>query len=281
MWRSNVNADSTKTKTKGKIVTAKAAAEPQRSVTKIATRYGTVVTIPGVRTQELSTLIVGTAPLIVHSFAQKVRDKILAKHKGEASEGKERKDPIANFNASRYRLRDGSDGIPASGLKAGIVDGFSKAAGVPMTQAKGGIRVHADCMATNLCRLIIPREPEEIAAMDHVPNEIYRVPRCREDVVRNESGVVDIRHRAEYWPWAVLLNVEYLPSVCSELQLLQAIAISGFKVGQCEWRPGSPTSKSGSCGTFRLGFGKEIGLLEKDKLFFDHRWEQPLSMAAE
>jgi hypothetical protein len=256
---------------KATVITAKEA-EAVSKVRSIETSKGTIVTIPGVRTEYLTTLIIGTAPLIVHSFSQKARLKIRAKHEGEASAGREPKDCLANFEAARYQLSDGSDGIPASGLKACLVAGFDKGSGVAQTKAVGAVRVEADDVLTNLVRLIYPKEPKEIAALPHVINETGRIPRCREDVVRNESGVVDLRHRPEYWPWAVLVRIQYLPAIASARQVLQALAMSGFKNGQCEWRPTSKESKSGSYGTFRLATDEEVKAFAEGNLFADFVW---------
>lgn len=199
------------------------------------------VTIPRIRTADFTTMIIGTAPLICHKFSEKLRKQILDKHMGEASEGRTKKNPHDNYMAARYRLPDGTDGVPAGGLKACIVDGFSKETGVPMTRAKGAIRVLATDSATNYVRIITPHEPS-----------------MREDVVRNDSGVVDIRHRPEYWPWAMELSVEFLPARVSNKQVLYAMQIAGFTIGLCEWRPASKQSKSGAYGTFRLADMDEI-----------------------
>jgi hypothetical protein len=239
---------------------------------RIETKRGTIAVIPGVKTEILNTLVIGETPIIVHNFSQKGRDQYRRKQQGEASGGREHKDCIANFEGARYKLSDGTDGVPAGGLKACIVDGFDKASGVPMTKAKGAIRVEADDPVTNLVRLIYPAEPKEIAALPHYIDETGRIPRCREDVVRNESGVIDLRHRPEYMPWALALRIRFLPAICSARQVLQAIAMSGFKNGQCEWRPGSKESKSGSYGTFRLATPLEVELFAEGKLFDDHEW---------
>lgn len=250
--------------------------------TKVKSKnYGTIVTIPGIRTNQLNVLVVGTAPLLVHRFSEKARKMILDKHMGEASAGREPKDPVANFEAARYVSSQGWDGILAGGLKAGIVDGFKKGSGVFMKDGKGGIRVKPDDVETNLVRLVLPIEPANVAERPHFVNETGRVPRCREDIVRNDTGVVDIRHRPEYWPWALLLQLEFLPTVCSERQLLQAIETSGFAVGQCEHRPASPVSKSGSLGTFRIATHDEIEQFEDGKLFADYQWKRPALQAAE
>ncbi len=238
---------------KSKITTATEPAESE----KIKISSSGLVTIPGVKTERLTTLIIGTAPLIAHKFSEKLRKQILDKHMGEATSGRERKDPIANFEAARYRLSDGTDGVPAGGVKAAIVDGFGRDAGVFVSKAKGALRVIPDDIANNLVRILTPTEP-----------------RMREDVVRNESGVVDIRHRPEYLVWGMKLQVEYLPSVASTKQVLQAIARSGFCVGLCEWRPSSKQSKSGSYGTWRLATSAEVEAFEDGSLFEELNLQQ-------
>ena len=159
----------------------------QDQAEKITASKSGIVTIPGVRTERLTTLLIGTAPLVAHKFAQKYREQILAKHMGEASAGRERKDPFANFEGARYRLSDGSDGVPAGGVKAAIVDGFGKDAGVFVSKAKGAIRVTPDDVATNLVRIIHASNPDrsDIQFRDRMSAQEYaRAPRLREDVVR-------------------------------------------------------------------------------------------------
>lgn len=219
---------------------------------KVITSASGIITIPGVKTATLKTLVIGTSLLVCHKFSEKAKNMILAKHMGEASSGRELKVPKDNYNAARYRLSDGTDGIPAGGVKACIVKGFSKETGVAMTKGKGAIRVLADDPTTNNVRIICPHEPT-----------------MREDVVRNESGVVDIRHRPEYWPWALFLKIDYLPEVASQKRVLQAIAMAGFREGLCEWRPGAPSSLSGTWGAFRMATVKEVEQYEDGELFAD------------
>lgn len=250
----------TKEKTTKTKLSVAETADPVDADMQISKTRSGIVTIPGVKTEKITTLIVGTAPLIVHKFSEKARQAILDKQMKKATGGREAKDPEANYQAARHRLADGTDGVPAGGVKAAFVDGFGKDAGVFVSKAKGGIRVLPDCAATNLIRIISPGEP-----------------RMREDLVRNESGVVDIRHRPEYWPWAMLVTVEYLPTVASQAQVLQAIAKSGFTTGLCEWRPSSKESKSGTYGTWRFATEAEANAFEDGVLFAD----APRLMAAE
>jgi len=206
---------------------------------------GGILTLPNIKTQVVTVLIIGTAPLIVHKFSEKMRKRILAKHMGDVIEDREPKDPQANFEAARYRLTDGTDGIPAGGLKACFVSATGRDSGIATTKAKGAFRVAADDPATNLCRVLSPH-----------------APRMREDVVRNDSGVVDIRHRPEFFPWCCLVRVQFLPAFASAKRVLAAIQMAGFRVGLCEWRPSSPKSLSGSFGTFRLARPDEMAAFE-------------------
>lgn len=245
--------------TKGKGTDA--GAEAPKASTIIRSKSG-IVTIPGIKLDRVTALIIGTAPLIVHKFSEKAQAMILAKHMGEASAGREKKDPLANYNAARHRLSDGSDGFPTGGIKACIVNGCDKAAGLAKTVGKGSLRVLADDPATNLLRIITPYEPE-----------------MREDMTRNETGVVDIRHRPMYFPWAMKLVVEFVPQKASVNQVLQAIEMAGFTVGIAEWRPMSRKSLSGTFGTFRLANEAEIEQFENGELFADHK--RPQAIAAE
>lgn len=226
-----------------------------------------ILTIPGVSTQMLTTLIIGTAVLVSHKFSAKATSMMLAKQVGKASAGRQHKDPVAYFEGSRHRLTDGSDGIPAGGIKAAIADACDVKSGLAKAKAKGAIRVLADDPLTNLVRILGPA-PEDMGP----PNHDYEYdgpawPRLRQDMVRLETGVADVRHRPEYPIWAMLLRVEYLPSVASAEQVLQAIAMSGFSVGLGEWRPKSKSSLSGSLGTFRLATADEVAAYENGTLF--------------
>lgn len=263
--------------TKSTKITSVQIAEP---VEKLKQSRSGIVVLPGVKPHELTTLIIGETPLMVHKFSEKLRKQVLGKHMGEASAGREKKDPFENYMAARYRLSDGSDGVPAGGIKAAIVDGFGKDVGVFTSKAKGAIRVVADDPATNLVRIVHGSNPD---ASDYTfddalsPEEYERAPRLREDIVRNDSGVIDIRHRPEYWPWAMRLHVRYLPQIASQNQVLQAIARAGFTIGLCEWRPGSKESKSGSLGTWRIATSAEVDAFEDGTLFADRK----ISEAAE
>lgn len=220
-----------------------------------------IMIIPGVKVNTVTTLVIGTAPLVTHKFDEKMRRAMEAKQQGAAKGAREAKNPEANFQGARYRLSDGTDGIPAGGIKACIVSGARGEVSATMTASKGAILVTPDDVRANLVRIITPTEPV-----------------MRTDICRNATGVADIRYRPEYFPWALLLRIEYLPSLLSDSQLLQMIAHSGRAEGLCEWRPGSPKSRSGQWGTFRLASEAEVEAFENDALFGD---SEAMKIAAE
>lgn len=75
---------------------------PVASIERVSMSNSGIATIPGVKTETLRTLIIGTTPLIVHKFSQKAMTQILDKHIGKASAGREKKDPVANFMGAAW-----------------------------------------------------------------------------------------------------------------------------------------------------------------------------------
>jgi len=223
------------------------AAETAQPVTESKTG---ILTIPGVKVSTMTTLVIGTSLLVTHRFDEKMRRQMEDKQRGVAKGAREAKVSEDCFNGARYRLFDDSDGIPAGGIKACIVRGARGEESASMAASKGAVMVLPDDPSSNLVRILTPTEPV-----------------MRTDVTRNANGVADIRYRPQYWPWGLLLRIEYLPSLLSPSQLLQMIAHAGRAEGLCEWRPGSPKSMSGQWGCFRLASEQEVEAFEDGELF--------------
>jgi hypothetical protein len=180
--------------------------------------------------------IVGTTPLIVHAWSVKAKQMMLEKQMGKAHKKKEPKDPIADYEASRYISDEGWDGVPAVAFKAAFVGACRSVDGLAMTLAKRLFRVLADGRSS--------QQNVELV-------RIFGEPRMREDMVRLESGVADIRYRAEYPEWSAILDVEFNAAVISATQLVNLIALAGYSEGICEWRPSAPKSATGSYGCWK------------------------------
>lgn len=233
----------------------KAADTVEQNVDVKSSKSG-ILTIPGIKIDSIRTLVIGTAPLVCHQFSEKARGMMRDKQMGIAQGAREAKNPEAVFQGARYRLFDGTDGIPAGGVKACFVAGARGEVSTTMTASKGAISVKPDDITANLVRILTSD-----------PDEGYIEPTMREDMCRNATGVADIRFRPMYWPWALFLEVELIPSLISVSQALQMIAHAGRAEGLCEWRPGSPKSKSGQWGTFRLASEDEVAAYEDGSLF--------------
>lgn len=178
--------------------------------------------------------IKGTAPLIVHAWSEKAKRMMLDAQMGKKV-AKEKKNPEANFNASRYQLADGSgDGFPIMAFKAATVKGggriFGKA--VKMTELRQNFTFLADGIGTDGQQLA------RLMADD---------PIMREDMVRVGMGTADIRYRAEYRDWGAELRIQFVPNLI-DLDSVVALVDAGGTNGVGDWRP----EKNGSFGTYEV-----------------------------
>ena len=193
-----------------------------------------VVEIKPLKLETIQLEIEGQTELIMHRWSDKAKQMMLDKQMGKATEKKPKKDPEADYQSSMYRLDDGQPGFPASAFKAAIVGACRLFDGLPMTQAKIAIRVEGEMNAHGEQLIRIEGEP-----------------RMREDMVRLETGVADVRHRAGFPAWSAVLPITYNASLLSLEQIVNLVNAAGFG-GVGEWRPSAPKSASGSFGCFAV-----------------------------
>lgn len=176
--------------------------------------------------------IIGESELIVHAWSEKAKRQMLDKQMNPGTRSKkEPKDPVADYEACFYRLPDGTYGLPSAAFKAAIVGACRLFDGLPMTQAKIAIRVHG----------------EGQLALTRIAGEPY----MREDMVRLETGVADVRYRPGFPEWAAELDITFNASLLNIESLVSLVNGAG-QGGVGEWRPSAPKSSSGSFGTFRV-----------------------------
>lgn len=174
----------------------------------------------------------GTAPLIVNRWSEKAKQMMLEKQTTSARTKKQPKDPVANFEASRYLLPDGGDGFPATAFKAAIVHAARLFEGITQVQLKQTV-------------VVLGEGPDQLVPIDY--GEIT----MREDTPRNASGVADLRYRAQYWPWSAVLRVRTIGGQFDRSSILSLVDAAGIG-GVGEWRPTSPKSATGTFGTFEV-----------------------------
>jgi len=176
--------------------------------------------------------IIGVTPLITHNWSEKAKRQIADKQGGKAVAKKAPKIPEEDYEGAFYRFEDGRPGFPASGFKAAIVGGARMFDGIPMTKLKVAVRVEA----------------EDASGLVEIKGS---APKMREDMVRLETGVADIRYRPEFTEWHATLTITFNESMLSQEQLVNLVNAAGFG-GVGEWRPSAPRSASGSYGCFRV-----------------------------
>lgn len=177
----------------------------------------------------LKVTIVGDTPLITHKWSEKAKRQMLDKQMKKTVE-KVAKDPEADFESSIHRLPDGRPCFPSLGIKCAAVRA-AKGLGIAMTDARAAFHVDGE---------YIPIQGD--------------APIAREDMVRLETGVPDIRYRAEFRKWSLEFTISYNAALLSPAQLATMINAAGFGTGLGEWRP----EKSGRFGMFHLEGVEEV-----------------------
>jgi hypothetical protein len=178
--------------------------------------------------------IQGTAPLIANRWSEKAKQQMLEAQQTKARAKKDPKDPVANFEAARYRLPDGRDGFPATAFKAAIVGAAREFEGVTLVGMRTSIFVKG-----------------EMAGQEQLVPLTFGDLIMREDTVRNASGVADLRYRPQYWPWSATLQVQTTAGKF-DLESLFALVDAAGIGGVGEWRPSAPKSFTGTYGTFEV-----------------------------
>lgn len=188
------------------------------------------ITIEPFKTQEINLVIVGDSPLIVHAWSEKAKRQMLDKQMKKAAVGKEAKDPQKDYEDSLYFISKEPPvyGFPAIAFKAAAVRA-GKNLGIPMTDSRTAFHINLE-MAT-----------------------IYGEPSPREDMVRLNGGVADIRYRGEFIEWCTVLPIRFNDRFISAEQLISLLNGAGFGVGVGEWRP----EKDGSNGMFHVASESE------------------------
>jgi hypothetical protein len=194
----------------------------------------TVIEVPPLDLKTARLTLIGDTPLISHRFAEKARKEILAKQMKKAKQGREAKDPEADFMGSLHEIpgQSGAYGFPASAFKQAAVRAAKSVPGMTMTDTRGYFHVLTDPTHNNLVPLR------------------YGDLRNVEDVVRlgGPGAPADIRYRGYFYNWEVDLDIQYNASLISAEQIAHLFDIAGFSVGVGDWRP----ERDGSFGRFHV-----------------------------
>ncbi len=184
----------------------------------------------------------GTAPYVGNKFSGEAREMMRAKQAAGAQANKGKKREPKDFEKCRreatHFLPDGSCGLPASGLRQGLVAACSLV-GFKMTLAKKSLFVEAD----------------GFDADDHSPLVRFTKgdPEHFETATRNETGVADIRARPLWQPgWEAQVRVRYDADLFSASDVRNLMERVGLQIGMGAGRPDSKASCGQGWGTFEV-----------------------------
>jgi hypothetical protein len=214
----------------------------------------TSISLPPIKLTETTFFIIGTAPLIVHAFPQKARQMMLEKQMKVARGGRDARDPYAEFEAARYTLPNGRDGVPSVALKDAAVTACTSLADITKVAARQAFRVRGHSMNSAGCL-------DGAFVRTSLVELIAHPPVMREDVVRL-SGIgrtPEMRYRPEYWPWGVQFEIVFNEQVVSMSQIGTMLQAAGHGVGIGDYRP----ERDGDCGTFQVATSGEFAAWRK------------------
>jgi len=200
----------------------------------------TTVTIKAPNIQALELTIRGTAPYVQARFPEKarnmMREKMLAGTTAKGKKNREARDFDADYLASMHISTDGWHGIPASAFRRGLISAC-RLVDFKMTLAKLSLFI----MAQGFDRA------------DGLPLvRIYGNPEKCEHMVRNATGVCDIRVRAMWRQWHAKLVIQYDADQFAQADVVNLMHRVGLQVGVGEGRPDSKDSAGLGWGTFSI-----------------------------
>ena len=208
---------------------------------------GTVTTgivIPRLDARHIRVPITGVTSLICEAWSHKAKQMMLDKQMKKAAGPRAAKNPEEDFKNSLYVSDEGWFGFPAGGFKSALVGACRMAEGISMTLSKRLCFVLHDGFSTS----------QNIELV-----RLYGEPRIRQDMMRNETGVADIRYHAEFLEWRAVLTIEYNAGMISREQLVHLVSLAGYGEGIGGHRPSAPKNCTGDHGRWKIdesGSGK-------------------------
>lgn len=180
--------------------------------------------------------IVGTSPYVQLRFSEKARNDMRSNmvdgQRAKRGKAKGARDFSIEFPNSMYKATQGWRGIPAPAFRNAMISAC-RLVNFTMTRAKLSVFIEAD----------------GYDASDGTPLvKIIGEPEAYESIVRNATGVPDIRVRAMWREWSAILRVRYDADQFNDMDVTNLLARVGVQVGIGEGRPDSKNSAG-------LGFG--------------------------
>lgn len=196
------------------------------------------ITLKRIELETVVVPIVGTSELIVHNWSDKAKRQMLDKQmKPGTRSKKEAKDPVADYEATKYKTPEGKDAMVTTAFKKAMVDALRYFDGVSMVLGKTAFFVEGEYV------------------------ELEGEPRMREDMVRLDGGgSADIRYRAGYPEWKTKLTITYAKDILTMESVLSLVEAAGQTQGVGDWRPSSKKT-TGPFGRFKIDTSRKIEVI--------------------
>lgn len=191
------------------------------------------------------------SPLVVNAFSAKAREKMRTQQEmgslgKKVSTKRDPKDFDDLYNNARHISREGWDGMAAATIRNAAISAC-RLVGFKMT----------------LGRLSLFTEADGVSRTDGTPLiRIYGDPVPYEAMVRNQTGVADIRVRPRWDEWSANLRIRYDQDQFSDEDIVNLLYRAGTQCGICEGRPDSSASNGLGWGLFEIDTSKQIDLTE-------------------
>lgn len=198
------------------------------------------LTVPAPNLQVAMFTIRGTAPLVQNKFSQKARETIRqTQSEGSTAKGKKKREPkdfAALYEGSMHRAREGWYGIHAGAFRNAMISAC-RTVGFAMTKAKLAVFIVADGI-----------DKDDGTPLVRIQGE----PRQHEGMVRNATGVCDLRVRGMFEEWEAQLRVRFDADMLTLNDVANLLSRVGMQVGIGEGRPDSKASGGVGWGTFEI-----------------------------
>ena len=205
-----------------------------------ATGGGTRPVVEAPNFQSAVIKIRGTAPYVQHKFSKKAREMMIARQRAGSQGNKNRKrtpkDFEQDYKEATHFSQEGWIGIPAPSFRNAMISAC-RVIGFKMTLAKLSIFVDADGL-----------DADEGTPLVKIVGE----PRVHESLVKNETGVADIRWRPMWEKWEASVRVRWDAGQFSAQDVVNLMARAGMQVGIGEGRPDSANSNGLGWGMFEV-----------------------------
>lgn len=206
---------------------------------------GREVTISPPAFQTATFKLIGTSPYMQARFSEKAKEMMKSKMIAGSTSSKGKKRSPRDFDSDYHQAmhimagskkNEKSYGIPASAFRAAAISAC-RVVGFKMTVAKLSLFVEADGF-------------DDIDSTPLV--KIEGEPERNEMLVRNQTGVADIRIRPIWRNWSCDLRVRFDTDQFSLTDVANLLNRVGSQVGVGEGRPDSKSSNGLGFGLFRI-----------------------------